>query len=67
MLRVMIWNIRDGGKGRESMLAALIRYHLPDVVVFQEVLDSGWLEALGRELGMVCQVAVVTRSGGSPA
>lgn len=57
MLRVMTWNIRDGGHGREAQLAALIQHHRPDVLVLQEVRRTDWLETLARDSGMSCKVA----------
>jgi endonuclease/exonuclease/phosphatase family metal-dependent hydrolase len=36
MLRLLSWNIRYGGVGREEALAAVIRRCAPDVVVLQE-------------------------------
>jgi exodeoxyribonuclease-3 len=35
-LRLLSYNIRYGGSGREAPLAQVIRAAVPDVVVFQE-------------------------------
>jgi exodeoxyribonuclease-3 len=36
MLRLLSYNIRFGGKGREALLAEVIRRCKPDLVVLQE-------------------------------
>lgn len=51
-LRLLSYNIRHGGAGREASLAAVIRNTSPDVVVFQEATRPAVIEALARETGM---------------
>jgi exodeoxyribonuclease-3 len=51
-LRLLSYNIRYGGNGREAALAAVIREAAPDVVVFQEATRPGVIELLARETGM---------------
>jgi exodeoxyribonuclease-3 len=51
-LRLLSYNIRYGGSGREEALAAVIRAAAPDVVVFQEATKPGVIERLARETGL---------------
>jgi hypothetical protein len=51
-LRLLSYNIRHGGSGREASLAAVIRNTSPDVVVFQEATKPAVIEALARQTGM---------------
>lgn len=51
-LRLLSYNIRHGGAGREAALAAVIRQAAPDIVVFQEATRPQVIEALARETGM---------------
>jgi exodeoxyribonuclease-3 len=52
-VRILSYNIRLGGKGREAALAAVIRSCEPDVVVLQEATDPDVVATLARESGMV--------------
>lgn len=45
-LRLLSYNIRYGGRGREEPLAAVIRAAEPDIVVLQEATDRGVVERL---------------------
>ncbi|MBA3891435.1 MAG: endonuclease/exonuclease/phosphatase family protein, partial [Gemmatimonadaceae bacterium] len=40
-LRLLSYNIRYGGTGREEALAGVIRSAAPDVVMLQEATDPG--------------------------
>ena len=51
-LRLLSYNIRFGGVGREAPLCAVIRKAEPDVVVFQEANRPAVIEQLARETGM---------------
>lgn len=51
-LRLLSYNIRHGGAGREDALAAVIRDLAPDLVVLQEARHSPVVERLARETGM---------------
>ena len=51
-LRLLTYNIRRGGSGREAALAAVIRSADPDIVIFQEATRPDVVEALARECGM---------------
>ena len=51
-LRLMTWNIRYGGHGREADLAATIRASEADVVLLQEATRPAVVEAVARETGM---------------
>jgi exodeoxyribonuclease-3 len=52
MLRLLSYNIRFGGTGREGPLAEVIRAAEPDVVVFQEASDPRVVARLAQETGL---------------
>ena len=51
-LKLLSYNIRFGGRGRESRLAEVIRAVSPDLVVFQEATDTGVIERLANDTGL---------------
>lgn len=51
-LRLLSYNIRYGGGGREAALAACIRAAAPDLVVLQEASKPAVVEALAAACGM---------------
>jgi exodeoxyribonuclease-3 len=51
-LRLLTYNIRHGGAGREQALAEVIRSCAPDLVVFQEATRRPVIERLSAETGM---------------
>jgi exodeoxyribonuclease-3 len=51
-LRILSYNIRRGGAGREQPLAAVIRSVNPDIVVFEEATRPDVIERLAVETGM---------------
>lgn len=51
-LRVMTYNILNGGENRESYIAEVIQTAQPDVVILQEVYTEEFLKALSALLGM---------------
>ena len=51
-LRILSYNIRRGGAGRELPLAAVIRSVNPDIVVFEEATKPDVVERLAAETGM---------------
>lgn len=51
-MRVLTWNIRYGGRGREAELAATIRATRADVVLLQEATRPAVVEALARATDM---------------
>ena len=51
-LRILTYNIRKGGKGRERELAAVITACSPDVAVLQEATDPGVVSSLAAGTGM---------------
>jgi exodeoxyribonuclease III len=51
-LRILSYNIRRGGAGREEPLAAVIRSASPDVVVLQEATRPDVVERIARDSGM---------------
>jgi exodeoxyribonuclease-3 len=52
MLRILSYNIRRGGAGREAPLAAVIRSVSPDIVILEEATRPDVVEALARATGM---------------
>lgn len=52
MIRILSYNIREGGVGREQSIAAVIRACDPDVVVLQEAVRPDVVKALGRACGL---------------
>jgi exodeoxyribonuclease-3 len=52
VIRLLSYNIRRGGTGRESALAAVIRPCAPDIVVFQEATVPSVIESLSA----LCQM-----------
>jgi len=51
-LRVMTYNILNGGEGRESYISDVIQTAQPDVVILQEVYTEEFLKSLAALLGM---------------
>jgi endonuclease/exonuclease/phosphatase family metal-dependent hydrolase len=51
-LRVLSYNIRRGGAGREAPLASVIRSAAPDIVVLEEATRPDVVECLARETAM---------------
>jgi len=52
-LRLLSYNIRYGGKGREAALLSVIRACAPDIVVFQEATRPEVIERLARGASML--------------
>lgn len=52
ILKLLSYNIRYGGSGREQHLAAVIRKEAPDVVVFQEATQPRIIERLAEQTDM---------------
>ncbi|MCA1591155.1 MAG: endonuclease/exonuclease/phosphatase family protein [Acidobacteria bacterium] len=52
ILKLLSYNIRFGGRGRESRLAEVIRAATPDLVVFQEATDPRVIEGLAEATGL---------------
>ena len=51
-LRILSYNIRRGGAGREQPLAAVIRSVTPDIVVLEEATRPDVVERIARDAGM---------------
>jgi exodeoxyribonuclease-3 len=51
-LKLLSYNVRYGGVGRESRLAEVIRHVEPDLVVFQEASRPHVIEAVAAQTGM---------------
>ncbi len=56
-MRVMTWNILDGGVGREQLITEVVEAARPDVLMLQEVYVNGFVEALAADLLMQHYVA----------
>jgi exodeoxyribonuclease-3 len=52
-VRLLSYNIRHGGAGREKAMAAVIQSARPDVVIFQEATRPAVIECLARVTGML--------------
>jgi endonuclease/exonuclease/phosphatase family metal-dependent hydrolase len=52
-LRLLSYNIKYGGTGREAALAAVIRDAVPDVVVLQEATDPNVVSRLAAATGLL--------------
>jgi exodeoxyribonuclease-3 len=52
MVRLMTYNIRHGGQGREAPIAAVINACAPDLVLLQEATDPGAIERIAGATGM---------------
>jgi endonuclease/exonuclease/phosphatase family metal-dependent hydrolase len=52
VIRLLSYNIRYGGAGRETALAAVIRSVHPDLVIFQEASDPAVIDRLSDLTGM---------------
>lgn len=52
ILKLLSYNIRFGGRGRETQLAEAIRQVDPDMVVFQEAIDPQVIEGLAKATSM---------------
>ena len=51
-MRLLTYNIRDGGVGRGGVLAAVVNHCAPDVVVLQEAIAPSVVEQLAAATGM---------------
>jgi exodeoxyribonuclease III len=51
-LRVMTYNILDGGENRETFILGVIQKAEPDIVILQEVFTEEFLKSLSQSLGM---------------
>jgi exodeoxyribonuclease III len=51
-MKVMTYNIWNGGRGRLHLIEAVVRDAAPDVLALQEVRDRGGAEGLAARLGM---------------
>jgi len=51
ILKLLSYNIRFGGGGRESRIAEVIRTVSPDLVVFQEATDTRVIEGIAKSNG----------------
>ncbi len=51
-LRLLSYNIRYGGRGREAEIAAVLAAAAPDVVIFQEATDPAVIQRIAGAAGM---------------
>ena len=52
IVKLLSYNIRFGGRRREARLAEVIRAASPDIVVFQEAIDTRVIQRLAEETGL---------------
>jgi exodeoxyribonuclease-3 len=52
IVKLLSYNIRFGGRGREKQLAEVIRSVGPDIVVFQEAIDAELIKRLAEGTGL---------------
>lgn len=52
ILKLLTYNIRHGGGGREALIAEVVRAAGADVVVFQEATDPGVIRSIAQSTGM---------------
>ena len=52
IVKLLSYNIRFGGRKREARLAEVIRAASPDIVVFQEAIDTRVIERLAEATGL---------------
>lgn len=52
IVKLLSYNIRFGGRGRERELVEVIRTTAPDIVVFQEAIDPGLISRLAASTDM---------------
>ena len=52
ILRLLSYNIRYGGSGRDADIADVVRQTTPDVVVFQEATKPAVIEQIAQATGM---------------
>jgi exodeoxyribonuclease-3 len=50
--RLLTYNIKRGGRGREAAIAAVVRACAPDLVLLQEARDAAVVEQIARDTGM---------------
>ena len=51
-LKLLTYNILDGGGGREALILQVLQRARPDIVILEEVYDAQFLERLGQALEM---------------
>jgi len=51
-LKLLSYNIRFGGRGRESLISEVIKAAAPDMVVFQEATDTRVIRKVAEETGL---------------
>jgi endonuclease/exonuclease/phosphatase family metal-dependent hydrolase len=52
ILTILCYNIRFGGRGRESLIAEVIRNAAPDLVLFQEAIDPSVIQSISKSTEM---------------
>jgi exonuclease III len=60
-MRVLTYNILNGGVGRERAIEEVLRFHRADVVILQEIGGQAFVQTLARSLSMECFVALGTK------
>lgn len=64
ILTLLSYNIRFGGKGRESSIAEVIRTVAPDLVLFQEAIYPSVIESIAKSTEMPFWASILNHSNG---
>jgi endonuclease/exonuclease/phosphatase family metal-dependent hydrolase len=51
-LKILTYNVLDGGAGREALILQVLQHARPDVVILEEVYEAPFVEQLGQVLSM---------------
>ncbi|HEY7159985.1 MAG TPA: endonuclease/exonuclease/phosphatase family protein [Acidobacteriota bacterium] len=64
ILTLLSYNIRFGGRGRESFITDVIRSASPDLVLFQEAIDPSVIESISKSTEMPFWASMRNHSNG---
>ena len=51
-IKILTYNVLDGGAGREALILEVLQHARPDVVILEEVYEQAFVEYLGQALDM---------------
>jgi endonuclease/exonuclease/phosphatase family metal-dependent hydrolase len=57
IVKLLSYNVRFGGRGRERLLAEVVAAHAPDLVVFQEATDTRVIDHVAEAAGLPFRAA----------
>lgn len=64
ILTLLSYNIRFGGRGRQSFISEVIRNVAPDIVLFQEAIDPSVIESISKSTDMPFWASMRNHSNG---